>query len=745
MSWTLLLGVVLVLGLALLFAAARRAELARMAGAVRERETAERLGSGEAALLKPEVDLTRCLGCGTCVASCPEDGVLGLVHGQAMVVNAARCVGHAACERECPVGAITVTLPNSASRRDVPALTRELEAVGAPGLFLAGEVTARALIKTAVDQGASAGAEIARRVLGGERGEDGVLDLCVVGAGPAGLSCSLEAKRHGLRFVTLDQEKLPGGTVAKYPRRKLVTTQPVEMPVYGAFRRTVYEKEELVGLWQEIADEQELPIRGGETCRSVERNEDGTFTVRTDSGEVRARFVCLAIGRRGSPRKLGVPGEDLPKVAYALLDAHSYRGRRILVVGGGDTAAETALALSVQPGNRVTIAYRKERFFRARARTAERLDAAIAAKRIDALFGARVVAVRPGAVDLEADRGGAREALSIPNDDVFVMAGGEAPVDLLSRAGVSFDPSLRPAPKPFVEQGTGLFRALAIGFALSLAALVFALVQSDYYSLPRSERPAHPKHALLRPGLGLGLQFGIFAAAFIAANLVYLLRRAPRFRFTVGSLRSWMTLHVATGILAFLAATLHGAMEPRHTVGGHAFWALAVLLASGAIGRYFYAYVPRAANGRELALAETKERLRGIGSRWEGGDRRFREMARREVEALAFARQWRGSFAGRVMALAGWNRDLSRVLARLARDGRRFGVAPAEVRETLDLAREAHRSALMVAHYEDLRALLASWRYVHRWVAVLLVALVVLHVVSALTYGSFLAGEEAIP
>lgn len=234
MSWTLLLALVLALGVALFAALARRNELRRMEQRVADRERAVRHGSAQAQLQHPVVDLSRCLGCGTCVAACPEDGVLELVHGQALVVNGARCVGHAACERECPVGAITVTIANLAERTDVPVLDERLEAVGTPGLFLAGELTARALIKTAIEQGTRVAGEVARRVASEPSFDAETLDLCIVGAGPAGLACALEAKRLGLRFVVLEQEAQIGGTVAKYPRRKLVVTRPVAMPLHGA-------------------------------------------------------------------------------------------------------------------------------------------------------------------------------------------------------------------------------------------------------------------------------------------------------------------------------------------------------------------------------------------------------------------------------------------------------------------------------------------------------------------------------
>jgi len=737
LSWALLLTLVVALGIALFALASRRSELARMARTVQERERVTREGGAKARLQQPVVDLSRCLGCGTCVAACPEEGVLELVHGQAMVVRGARCVGHAACERECPVGAITVTLADLAERRDVPVLTEGLEAADSPGLFLAGEVTARALIKTAIEHGAAVGSEVARRVQGAEA-RPGVLDLCIVGAGPAGIACSLEAKRNGLAFVTLEQERGAGGTVAKYPRRKLVMTQPVELPVYGRFSRTSFTKEELMQLWNEMIAEQELPIRGGETFEGCERAEDGTWIVHSTSGDWSARNVCLAVGRRGTPNKLGVPGEDLPKVAYSLLDAQSYQGRRILVVGGGDSAVEAALGLAEQPGNEVWLSYRREAFFRIRSRNEERLFQAVADGRLKLLLSSRVLAIHPDAVELELLENGAARHVRLLNDEVFVLAGGQPPVPLLERSGVSFDPARRGAADPLYEQGTGLYRALVVGFLLAVATLVWALWNSDYYRLPRAERPMHAKHELLRPGMGLGLWMGIGASALIGLNLLYLARRAPGSRLRFGSLQTWMTSHVATGILAFLFVVLHGAMQPRETVGGHAFWALGVLLVTGAVGRYFYAVVPRAANGRELELAEVKGRLERMSEEWDQGQQRFRDRVRTELDELLRRRQWRGSFLGRLLALLGVRRDLRRFLEFVEREGRAEGVDEEQIRETRGLVERAHRTALATAHYEDLRAILGTWRWLHRWVAALMVLLVVVHVVYALSYGAHL-------
>lgn len=746
MSWTIWIGVLLVLGFVSAVATLRRAELGTMERSVRDRDRAARAGSADAQLQHPVVDLSRCMGCATCVAVCPEDGVLEIVHGQATIVNGARCVGVSACERECPVGAITVTLANADTRRDVPAIDERFEAHGVPGLFLAGEVTAQSRIRTAVEHGTAVAAEVARRVEqrgGAAPGDRNTLDLAIVGAGPAGLACALEAKRRGLRFAVLDQAEEWGGTVAKYPRNKLVLTEPVDLPLHGRITRTSLSKEELMELWTGLAAQHALPFLGGKRLDGLARDDADRLVVRCGAEQLTADHVCVAIGRRGTPRALGVPGEDLPKVAHSLIDATSFTSRRVLVVGGGDSAVEAALALASQPGNRVTLSYRKAEFVRVRSRNVDKLRAAVEGGAIELLLESDVTAIHADRVELASRANGRVEALTIPNDDVFVMIGGVAPIATLEACGVSFDPSLRPPPRVTEERGSGLAAALRVVAASAFAALLFVLWHHDYYLSDAAERATHVHHPRLRSGSGLGLAFGIGALSLIGLNLAYLLRRSPRRRPNFGSLKSWMTVHVATGVAAVLLAVLHSALAPRATAGGHASWLLVALLVTGAIGRYFYAWVPRAANGRELELDELRSEAHEIPTDWGDGEHAFGADARDAILELIQQRQWKTSFAGRALALCGADRAKRRALARLDALGTSAGVPRAELDRTLSLVRRAHRHALAAAHFEDLRAIASTWRYLHRWGAVLLVALVVLHVAHALVYGAWFTGGAA--
>jgi thioredoxin reductase/NAD-dependent dihydropyrimidine dehydrogenase PreA subunit len=734
LSWTFVAGGILLLGLLLFAAIARRRELAVMERSVGVRERSSSLS--EARLTAPVVDLSRCLGCATCVSACPVEGVLDLVHGQAAVVRPALCQGVAACARECPTGAIAIEADAPARGVGAPRLEHDLSATGAPGLFLAGEVTARGSIRRALGEGVRVGAAAAARATERPPRDRDTLDLLIVGAGPAGLACALEARRQGLAFLMIDRAYQPGGAISKYPRRKLVLTEGIELPLTGRLRRRAFEKEELVRLWGSLVSHHELPFRGGVTFTGLEALEDGGFLVQTDIGDVEAANVCLAIGRRGTTHRLGVPGEDLPKVSHGLLDAGLYTGRRVLVVGGGDSAVEAALALARPGGSRVTLSYRRPEFFRVNARSEERLRAAAEAGELGLLLDSEVLAISEGNVLLLARGPEGDREVRLPNDDVFVLAGGEGPTELLERSGVeTIAPGEEQTPDDPLERGVGLRTALRWAIFTAGLALVWFGWHADYYLLPSDQRPYEAKHAVLRPGRGLGLAFGVAATLLVLANLAYLLRRAPWSRLRFGSLSTWMTIHVATGVGALLAATLHAAAVPGDTTAGHAWWVMLLVVLTGAVGRYLYSWVPRSANGRELELGEVKALLGG------DEDEGFPARARAEVLAMVETVQWRSSFVARVSALLGAQGALRRAQRRVDELGREEGVGEEELYEARALARRAFRLALAAAHHEDVRAVLSSWRWVHRWASLLLVLLILLHVLSALLFGSLsLAG-----
>jgi thioredoxin reductase (NADPH) len=421
-----LIGFIVLVGLLVLSAVlrARRREAAALAAT-------RRAGISPAGprAQHPHIDVSHCIGCGACVDVCPED-VLAVIAGKAAIISAHKCIGHGLCAEACPVGAIEIVMANPSIAADLPRLSPQLE-TNVPGLFVVGELGGLALIKNAVNQGRDCIDTIAQRLTHSGKATAGVRDVCIVGAGPGGISASLRAVERKLSYVTLEQDEF-GGTVAKYPRQKLVMTSPVEFPVYGKFKKLQLSKEELLKFWNKIHKEAGLAVRTGEKVETITREDDGLFTIATPRGRYRSRAVVLAIGRRGSPRKLGVPGEQLPKVMYSLLDAEAYTGVRILVVGGGDSAVETAMGLAHQRGNTVTLSYRKNEFSRIKERNAQRLKEFVKSGKLTVVFDSQPVEIHERGVVLEV----AGKRRELPNDYVWVLVGTLPPNDFLQRIGV---------------------------------------------------------------------------------------------------------------------------------------------------------------------------------------------------------------------------------------------------------------------------------------------------------------------
>ncbi len=380
----------------------------------------------------PQIDANSCIGCATCTTVCPEGDVLAMLGGKAAIVNGYKCVGHSLCAEACPVGAITMVMASPGMSADLPVLSAQQE-TNVPNLFIAGELGGLALIKNAINQGRDCVDTVTSR-MNGLRGSStpGVLDLLVVGAGPAGISASLRAMERKLSYLTIEQDEV-GGTVAKYPRQKLVMTSPVELPLYGEFKKKELSKEELIALWKSLLARPDFTVRTGEKVEDIQKGADGIFTIVSNKSQYRARAVILGLGRAGNPRKLGVKGEELPKVMYRLIETDHYINKRILVVGGGDSAVEAAMGLANQKGNRVTLSYRKEGFGRIKERNAQRVQEYMRSGKVEVLFNSLPTEFRQDKALLQIN-GGVRE---IPNDYVWIFAGGEPPRAFLEKIGVN--------------------------------------------------------------------------------------------------------------------------------------------------------------------------------------------------------------------------------------------------------------------------------------------------------------------
>ena len=414
------------------------------------KQAAEDAGLSEPPSLHPVIDPAKCIGCGACVNACPEGKVIGLINEKAELIEPATCIGHGACKTACPADAISLVFGTATRGIDIPHVSPSFE-TNVPGLFIAGELGGMGLIANAIEQGRQAVDAIRALDTGVVAGKgapsrtpnrrphdhvpDGQpetfqLDLLIVGAGPAGISASLAARQHALRTLTVEQECF-GGTVAHYPRGKIVMTRPATLPLHGPIRYRKVRKERLIDLWAKIVNQYRLPISYGERVESVVPW-NGGFVVTTSHNRYSARSVLLANGRRGSPRKLGIPGEEQPKVVYKLDDPAQYRGLHVLVVGGGDSALEAAATLAAEPQVHVSLAYRGNAPSRAKPQNRKRVDAAEARGFLRVLRNTAVDAIHPDCVDL--DCGG--RPFRMPNDAVLVCAGGVLPGAFLKDIGV---------------------------------------------------------------------------------------------------------------------------------------------------------------------------------------------------------------------------------------------------------------------------------------------------------------------
>jgi thioredoxin reductase/Pyruvate/2-oxoacid:ferredoxin oxidoreductase delta subunit len=400
----------------------------RESGIVEEKiRKAKEEGLHEPVSLHPFVDVNSCIGTGACVAACPEKDILGIRNGKATIINASKCIGHGACFHACPTEAISLRMGTEKRGVELPHVNQNFE-TNVPGVYIAGELGGMGLIKNAVEQGRQTVENIAKSVRK-DHGAD--FDLIIIGAGPAGISGALAARKHNLKFLLLEQDSL-GGTVFNFPRKKIVMTSPMDLPLYGRIKLFETTKTELLDLWQAVLEKNNINVKENSKVESI-ITEGNLFQVKTANGEsFNSASVLIAIGRRGTPRKLNVPGEEKEKVAYRLLEPEDISGKYVLVVGGGDSAVESALLLADK--NHVVLSYRNEVFNRIKSQNSSSLNKAVSAGKIEVKLKTNLISIEDDCVYLSS--GDQTEPLKLKNDLVYIFAGGELPTRFLEMAGI---------------------------------------------------------------------------------------------------------------------------------------------------------------------------------------------------------------------------------------------------------------------------------------------------------------------
>jgi len=339
------------------------------------------------------------------------------------------------CEQVCPNGSLVIREGEPIQTQ--PLVGEDLQAEGAPGVYLAGDLTGLPLIKNAIRQGRHAADAIAASLDRKSRGK-GDADLVIVGAGPAGFAASLRAKELGLRCIVLEQHTF-ASTIRSFPRAKIIFDQPLNLPVEGDLWLQESTKEELLAHWTRIRRVNGIDVREHHRVAGIERDAAGFTIAITDQTPLRAARILLAIGKRGTPRRIDAKVDPAAEsmVAYSLADARSFANQRILVVGLGDSAMEAAVALARQPGTEVTISYRGSDFRRGRARNIDEVKALVARERLRILWGTEITRVRPGRVNLSG-----KEPIELRVDAVVALLGGLPSHELLKAADIRLGAAL---------------------------------------------------------------------------------------------------------------------------------------------------------------------------------------------------------------------------------------------------------------------------------------------------------------
>jgi thioredoxin reductase/Pyruvate/2-oxoacid:ferredoxin oxidoreductase delta subunit len=686
--------------------------------------------------LHPVIDTDICIGSLSCLKACPEGDILGIQRGTATLVHADHCIGHGRCAAECPVQAIRLVMGTHERGVDLPEIDEYFES-SRPGVHVVGELGGMGLLRNAVRQGLQAAKRL-DHVLPKEkpRGRGGRVDVVVVGAGAAGLATACGLQEAGRSYRLLEQGTW-GGTMFHYPRRKIVMTEPATIPGFGKIGKSTITKEELLETWGKAIEKLQVKVEESVQVNGID-GEDGTFAVQTSKGTIEARKVVLACGRRGTPRKMGVPGEELEKVTYGFTDAEQYGGRRVLVVGGGDSALEAAIQIAELGTAEVALSYRGAELGRARQANRDKLTALSEAGQLTLLLPSQIKNVTETEVRLEWD---GRE-MRLPNDDIIVHIGGDPPDAFLKKAGVemrrykgeqvgaSTDEDHVGAEE--MKSRRRLRRTLALYACLGAVIVAYLAYRGwDYYQLSTMGRLRSPLHKTLKSAGPWGHGVGIAATVFMLSNFLYAVRKRTRSLTGLWDIRDWLNFHVFVGFMSPLVIAFHAAFQSKNVLATSTAVALGIVVGTGLVGRFIYGLVP-SVDGH----AEELELISG----------RF-ERLRAQVEPMLAGARERGRLDKLVASAAAQvpRRSLIVALLREPLSGLRFRfrlvrvrflfTGPAQYARFRISVLRLRRLRFQIAFYGGLRNLLRNWRVMHASLAVFLVFVMTVHIGVSLYLG----------
>ena len=445
----------------------------------------------QAKILIHSINDDRCTGCDACVAVCPTN-VLDLVNNKSRVLRFEDCIQCEACEWACPTEALVMHLEGTEPPPvKVPDIDNTFQ-TRVSGQYLIGEVAGKPLVKNAANLGRGVVEHIVKKGLKASKKAD-LLDVIIVGSGPGGMSAALSCIQKGLSYLVIEKEGIISSTVSRYPKGKLVMAEPYDVPNLSLLPVFDSSKEEIVPLWKDIADKLEMKIAMHETVDSITKSSKGVFKVTTSKKSYHSQRVIISTGTRGKPRTLGTPGEELPKVASLLDDPDVFKGKHTIVVGGGDSALEAAIALA-DAGSMVTLSYRGKSFHRAAAKNKQNIDSYAKRRRLKIKFQTEVASFKNDSVTLRYSDGTKKR---YPNHAAFVLIGSDPPVKWLGTLGIHYVEKPHMASTPSSHGFVQSFVPNASPCPQDAAAAV-AQVLGKPFTAPKSEGKRSRSRQILR-------------------------------------------------------------------------------------------------------------------------------------------------------------------------------------------------------------------------------------------------------